>query len=82
VPKPVKDQEVHGFVNDLECPIGIYRLERKLYRELQEPRSGGAHDLAEVRVLDLPVDSGSPIELGMIEDVESLQAKLKEFGFG
>ena len=53
-------------------PVEKCRLEGEFCRELQQARSRGADDPAEVGILDLPVHRCWTVELSMIEGVERL----------
>jgi len=55
-------------------------LERKLRRELEEPRCGGRLDLTKRRAGNVAVHGARAVELGMVEHVERLEAHLQRLG--
>jgi len=56
-------------------------LEVKFHRHLNQPGSGRADNVSEIRIVDLPAHRGRTIELRMVEDIEGLDADVESAHF-
>ena len=49
----------------------------ELHRHLNQPWRGRAHDMSEVRIVDLSTDCGRAVKLGVVKDIKGFGADIE-----